>query len=273
MTTTAQSAISTVRTTPSRLNRRGLFFPGMGLLAVLIVLLAFVPEYAGRQHMKPPTSWPVSIHAAIMVAWIALFFVQAYLGATGRIAQHRRIGNFGFALGWLALLSMMFVHFRALAMHPLPEDRRIYDWLLPFLYVYFSFSVFFVWAYRKRVQPAWHKRLITFALFISLEAAVQRLQWLPSGFGYWPFAAFLDFCLLAPLITFDAVTLKWKLHPATARGGTRHTRRSSDPLFVVGNKCVKEFRILSRSHFHRTIRSIQGMKRGILSESSANRKL
>jgi len=218
MTTIPHSAISPVRATPPRLSRQGLFFPGMALLAVVIVLLAFVPEYAGQQHMKPPSSWPVIIHAAIMVAWIVLFFVQAYLGATGHIAQHRRIGNFGFALGWLALLSMMFVHFRGLATHPLPEDRRIYDRLLPFLYVYFSFSVFLVWAYRKRVQPAWHKRLITFALFISLEAAVQRLRWLPSGFGYWFFAAFLDSCLLVPLITFDAVTLKWKLHPATVRG-------------------------------------------------------
>lgn len=149
--------------------------------------------------------------------WVVLFFVQAYLGATGRIAQHRRVGNFGFALGWLALLSMMFVHFRGLATHPLPEDKRIYDWLLPFLYVYFSFSAFLVWAYRKRAQPAWHKRLITFALFISLEAAVQRLQWLPSGHGFWPLAGFLDGCLLIPLITFDAITLKWRLHPATTR--------------------------------------------------------
>jgi hypothetical protein len=126
----------------------------MALLAILIVLLAFVPEYAGQRQMKPPSSWPVIIHAAIMSAWVVLFFVQAYLGATGRIGQHRRVGNFGFALGWLVLLSMMFVQFRGLATHPLPEDKRIYDWLLPFLYVYFSFSIFLVWAYRNRLQPA-----------------------------------------------------------------------------------------------------------------------
>src|ERR1043166_390153 len=142
MTTTPQFAISPVRTTQPRLSRGGLFFPGMALLAVVIVLLAFVPEYAGQQHRKPPSLWPVIIHAAIMVAWVVLFFVQAYLGATGRIAQHRRIGNFGFALGWLALLSMMFVHFRGLATHPLPEDRRIYDRLLPFLYSIFHSQSF-----------------------------------------------------------------------------------------------------------------------------------
>jgi hypothetical protein len=33
-----------------------------------------------------------------------------------------------------------------------------------------------------------------------------------------PFAAFLDICLLVPLVVFDVTTLKRKLHPATIRG-------------------------------------------------------
>ncbi len=218
MMTASQPAINPVRPTPGRVAGRRLFFPGMALLAIAIVISAFVPEYLGygQPRRNFPSSWPVHLHTAIMLAWILMFFLQAYLGATGRIGQHRRIGNYGFALGWLALLSMMFVHFRGLATHPLPEDRRIYDWLLPFLYVYLSFSVLLTLAYLKRGQPEWHKRLITFALFISLEAAVQRLQWLPSG-GYWWFAAFLDSCLLVPLVTFDALKIR-KLHPATVRG-------------------------------------------------------
>jgi hypothetical protein len=190
----------------------------MALFAITIVALAFVPEYAGHERRNFPVAWAVRIHAAIMVAWITLFFVQAYLGATGRVAQHRRIGNYGIALGWLALLSMIFVQVRFLIVHPLPEDLSIYDHLLPFLYVYSTFSLFLVWSYRKRTQPDWHKRFITFALFLSLEAAFERLKWLPSGFGYWPVAAFLDVCLLVPLIFFDATTLKRKLHPATLRG-------------------------------------------------------
>ena len=190
----------------------------MALLAITIVVLAFVPEYFGQKHLNFPVARAVQIHAAIMVAWVAVFFVQAYLGATRRIRQHRAIGNFGIALGWLALLSMIFVQVRALVLNPLPEDRSIYDRLLPFLYVYSTFSLCLVWAYRKRTQPEWHKRYITFALFLSLEAAIQRLQWLPSGFGYWPFAAFLDACLLVPLFVLDATAPRRKLHPATLRG-------------------------------------------------------
>jgi hypothetical protein len=205
------------RSTAAHPARRS-FFPGMALLAVAITALAFVPEYFGHGRITPPVARPVQIHAGIMTVWIALFCVQAYLGATHRIAQHRRIGNYGFAVGWLALLSMIFVQGRFLIEHPAPDDLRLYDRLLPFLYVYATFSVFLFWAYRKRTQPEWHKRLITFALFLSLEAAVERLQWLPSGFGYWPFAAFLDVCLLVPLVVFDATTRRGTLHPATVRG-------------------------------------------------------
>jgi hypothetical protein len=102
-----------------------LFFPAMALFAIAIVLLAFIPEYVGHQHKSLPVAWAVRIHAAIMTAWIGVFFVQAYLGATRRIAQHRRIGNFGIAVGWLALLSMIFVQGRFLILNPLPEDISI----------------------------------------------------------------------------------------------------------------------------------------------------
>ncbi|HEU5400997.1 MAG TPA: hypothetical protein VFU86_06545, partial [Terriglobales bacterium] len=135
-----------------------------------------------------------------------------------RVAQHRRIGNFGIAIGWLAWLSLLIAEWHGIYSKSLPEDIRIYDRLLPFLYIFPTFAVFLVWAYRKRNQPQWHKRLITCALFLSLEAAIERLVWLPGGFGYWPFAIFLDGCLLVPLAGFDIITFNRKLHPATIRG-------------------------------------------------------
>jgi hypothetical protein len=75
---------------------------------------------------------------------------------------------------------------RFLILNQLPEDLSIYDRLLPFLYVYSTFSIFLFSAYRKRRQPDWHKRLITFALFLSLEAAIRRLEWLHRALGIGP---------------------------------------------------------------------------------------
>jgi hypothetical protein len=194
------------------------FFPGMALFALAVLIFAFVPEYVKYSQGSFPIAWVLHIHGAIMAAWVGVFSLQAYLGATGRIAQHRKTGNFGFAIAWLAWVSMIFVEWRALLVKAPPEDIRDYDWLLPGPYVYLTFPLFLAWAYRTRQRPEWHKRLITFALFLSLQAAIQRFLWIPGQFGYWPFAGVLDVCLLVPLVVYDLSPPKRTLHPATVRG-------------------------------------------------------
>ena len=116
---------------------------------------------------------------------------------------------------------MVFVEWRAMLVHPLPDKLAIYDELLPGPYIYLTFPIFLVWAYHERRRPMWHKRLMLFALFLSIGAAVQRYVWLPmyhTRAGYWPFIAFTDIALLVPLVTFDLVTLRGRLHPSTQRG-------------------------------------------------------
>jgi hypothetical protein len=217
MTTTGKlSAGPSIGVRPRRPFRR--FFPGMALFALAVLIFAFVPEYVRYSQGGFPIAWVLHIHGAIMAAWIGAFSLQAYLGATGRIAQHRKTGSFAFAIGWLAWVSMIFVEWRALLVKAPPEDIRDYDWLLPGPYVYLTFPLFLAWAYRTRQRPEWHKRLITFALFLSLQAAIQRFLWIPGGFGYWPFAGVLDVCLLVPLVVYDLRLPKRSLHPATVRG-------------------------------------------------------
>ena len=194
------------------------FFLGMATLAVFLLALAFVPEFVKFAHGTFPIPWILHVHAAIMASWVAAFVVQAWLGATGRSALHRRIGPYAIAIGWLAWASMIFVEFRALLVHPLPTDIRDYDWNLPGPYVYVTFAIFLAWAVHERRRPAWHKRLMTFALFLSLLAGIQRYLWIPIDYGYGPFAAVLDASLLVPLAGYDLYTLKGRLHPATIRG-------------------------------------------------------
>jgi hypothetical protein len=217
MTTTEKlSAGPSAKVRSKRPFRR--FFPGMALFALAVLIFAFVPEYVQYSQGIFPIAWVLHIHGAIMAAWIGAFLLQAYLGATGRVARHRKTGNFAFAIAWLAWVSMIFVEWRALLVKAPPEDIRDYDWLLPGPYVYFTFPLFLAWAYRTRQRPEWHKRLITFALFLSLQAAIQRFLWIPGHFGYWPFAGVLDVCLLLPLVVYDLSPPKRTLHPATVRG-------------------------------------------------------
>ena len=217
---TAELAVGSSR---QRRRRRPLrfFFIFMVAVSIAILALAFVPEFIAYAHGAFPIAPILHVHAAIMVAWVAAFAAQAYLGAKGKIVQHQRAGRIAFVIGWLAWASMVFVEWRAMLVHPLPDSLPPYDEFLAGPYIYLTFPVFLAWAYHERRRPMWHKRLMLFALFLSLGAAVQRYVWLPmtdSRAGYWAIAAFSDVALLLPLVAFDLVTLRGRLHPATVRG-------------------------------------------------------
>jgi hypothetical protein len=201
--------------------RLRLFFVYMVAAAVVILSLAFVPEAIDFARGTLPIPFILHVHAAIMAAWVAGFAVQAYLAVKGKIVQHQRAGEVTYAIAWLAWASMVFVEWRAIVAHPLPEELPPYDELLAGPYIYLTFPIFLAWAYRERRRPMWHKRLMLFALFLSLGAAVQRYAWLPmyrAHAGYWPIIAFTDLVLLLPLIAFDLVTLRRRLHPSTTHG-------------------------------------------------------
>ena len=198
--------------------RGNFFFCGMAGFAVVILMVAFVPEFRRYAAGTFPIAWILHIHAAIMFAWVGAFALQAYLGATGRTSIHRRTGTYAIALGWLAWASMIFVEFRGLVAHPLPTDLADYDWNLPGPFVYLTFGVFLGWAVWERRRPQWHKRLMTFALFLSIEAAIQRYAWIPRTYAFGGIAVVLDLALLAPLVAYDLRTHRLRLHPSTIQG-------------------------------------------------------
>ena len=190
----------------------------MAAFAVAIVLFGFVPEVRRFAAGTFPIPWVLHVHAAIMMAWVTSFCVQAWLGATGRTSLHRRLGNYTVALGCLACASMVFVEFRAFIAHPELRTPSDLDWKLPGPFIYLTFGAFLGWGYHERRRPQWHKRLMTFALFLSLEAAIQRFLWIPMTYGFGPFMLTLDVFLLVPLVAYDLRTLSGRLHPATLRG-------------------------------------------------------
>ena len=216
----------------------------MVALSVAILSLAFVPEFIAFAQGAFPIAPILHVHAVIMVAWVVAFAVQAYLGAKGRIVQHQRAGRIAFAIGWLAWASMVFVEWRAMLVHPLPDDLPPYDEFLAGPYIYLTFPFFLAWAYRERRRPMWHKRLMLFALFLSLGAAVQRYVWLPmtdTRAGYWAIAAFTDVTLLMPLATFDLMALRGRLHPATMRATAVLLSAQAVMLSLWGSSAWREF--------------------------------
>ncbi|WP_293941418.1 hypothetical protein [Sphingomonas sp.] len=209
-----------LQSVPSRRRHRPLqyFFPGMAVFAGLIIALGFVPEILRFAAGTFPIPWVLHIHAGIMFAWFGAFLLQAVLGATGRTALHRRVGLYAIFVGFLAFASMVFVEFRTFVAHPQWLTPKDLDWKLPGAFIYLTFGLFLAWAVRERRRPEWHKRLMTFALFLSLDAAIQRFVWIPMGYGFGPFALALDLFLLVPLFAYDLRVLNGRLHAATVRG-------------------------------------------------------
>jgi hypothetical protein len=183
-----------------------------------LAVVGFEPEVrrfaAGTFSIAPI----LHVHAGIMTAWLGTFAFQAWLGATGRTKLHRSVGRYAVTLGWLAFASMVFVEYRTNIAHPSLRTPYDLDWKLPGPFIFITFAIFLTWAVRERTRPQWHKRLMTFALFVSLDAAIQRFLFIPMDYGFGPFAIALNLCVVLPLAVYDWRTLNGRLHPATVRG-------------------------------------------------------
>lgn len=217
---------------PARLRPLRYFFPGMAAFAIVISIAGFEPEVRRFAAGTFPIAPILHVHAAIMVSWLSGFALQAWLGATRRTNLHRRTGRYVVALGWLACASMVFVEYRTNIAHPQLTTPYDLDWKLPGPFVFVTFGLFLAWAVHERRRPQWHKRLMTFAVFLSLDAAIQRFLFIPMDFGFWPFAAMLNVLLLVPLAAYDLRVLKGRLHPATIQG-TAMLLSTEAVLFVL----------------------------------------
>jgi hypothetical protein len=203
---------------PARRRPLRYFFPGMAAFAALIATIGFEPEVRRFAAGTFPIAPILHVHAAIMVSWLGAFALQAWLGATGRTKLHRKVGRYAIWVGWLACASMVFVEYRTNIAHPALTSNYDLDWKLPGPFLFLTFGAFLAWAIHERRRPQWHKRLITFAVFISLDAAIQRWVLIPMDYGFWPFALTMDLLLLVPLIGYDLRTLNGRIHSATVRG-------------------------------------------------------
>jgi hypothetical protein len=113
------------------------FFFSMAVVAALVVLVGFARTYfLAGMLLAPLPSRLVHIHAVVFLSWIALFATQFHPG----------------------------------------EDSMadVLDLYAVSVFGMLMFSVFICFAYRNRVHPAVHKRLILFATLCLLDAGFDR---------------------------------------------------------------------------------------------------
>jgi hypothetical protein len=205
-------------TAARRLDRSRYFFVGVGAVCILVALVGFGPSL--YKHVRGDRFIPliVHVHAAIMMGWVVLYTVQAGLAAHENLYRHRQLGCAAIVLAVAVWISMGVATIVALQRFDPDEFGFIVKPLLIQLGTMVVFPVFVTWGVLARRHTDWHQRLMTFATFALIQAALDRMDWLPNeGLPmFWHYGLRL-YILMIPLFAFDIVTLR-RIHPATLIG-------------------------------------------------------
>jgi hypothetical protein len=185
----------------------------MACLFPILVVIGFTPDYqAGAINAY----WFLHVHGAIMTLWILVFLAQAVLAAKGNLKFHRKLGLISAALGVLVFVSIAIATIHAkIAYSPPVGDNDAWGILAQQLYGLVLFGLFFTWGITVRKNAAPHKRLLLIATIVLVQAAVDRIRFLPQPALYVRFI-YLDI-LLIPLFIYDIFTIR-RIHKITMIG-------------------------------------------------------
>lgn len=193
---------------------------------IAIVLAGFIPDSLAKiaaveAGEKPPFPLVLHMHAVLMGSFLLLLLAQTTLMATGREANHRRLGLFAMVLA-PALVIVGFVlvpttyHGLWAAAQAAPPEARagiqqgIHIWeniMLLQIRIGILFPLFLIIALRARgVDAGLHKRMMILATAMALPAGIDRIPWLPTSMPESPLSPDL-YTLLAvsPMFIWDVV--------------------------------------------------------------------
>jgi hypothetical protein len=177
MATTAVRPVASVQVTRSLPGNRfdHIFFPGIAWLMLIIVFVGFAPTYylAGLVRAPLPATI-VHVHGALFSCWILLLIAQTSLVAAGRVNIHRRLGIAGFTLACLMIIAGVWVatEFLARGGGPVGMDARSF-YAIPLSNI-LVFGTLIPCAFRARINPPAHKRIILVATTALMTAAIAR---------------------------------------------------------------------------------------------------
>jgi hypothetical protein len=172
MTSTVYAASSTFA---ARRTQR--FYVWMAVTFMAIAVLGFVPTYwlpMTRGTLAVPPI--IHIHGVVFFAWIALYIVQTWLGATGNWSRHREVGVVGVSLA----TAMLIVGLATAATSMKLNDARGFDvagrqFSIVSVTAILLFAVLVAIALVNVRNPGVHKRLMLVATASLLQAPIGRV--------------------------------------------------------------------------------------------------
>ncbi len=197
------------------------FFSAMALLILATVFVGFARTYFLAGVFRAPLpNILIHIHGVVFSAWIVLLITQISLVTVGRVDIHRKLGLWGFGLACLMVVMGVLAASDSLLRGFSPPgsglDPKTF-YAIPILGILvFALLVFF--AYRKRFDPAAHKRLIMLATISLLLAPTGRPPFTAITAARPYLAGFFVWLFLLLLIGYDLWSTH-KVHRATIWGG------------------------------------------------------
>jgi hypothetical protein len=204
--------MATAIASPQKVRADDIFFPGMALLILGVVVLGFGQSYffAGMLRAKLPNTL-VHIHGAIFVSWIFFLVIQSSLVATGKVKWHMTLGIFGvIMLPLMAVFGVLtlFDSIRRNGTDVPPELLLAGDLSNLALFV-----VLTAWALLVRRNSASHKRLMILGTMAIMGPAIDRWPIPHTIIG--TLAIFLGLPLL--VVVYDLWSSR-RVHRSTAIG-------------------------------------------------------
>jgi hypothetical protein len=209
-------------------------FVFMAAWFIAIVLAGFIPDSLAKVELvrtgqRPPFPAVLHLHAVLMGSFLLLLLAQTWLMATGRCAQHMRLGIVAMVLA-PALVVVGFIlaptmyHMLWEGAQAAPPDKKaqmqgaLGVWeniLLLQIRIGILFPVFLAIALKARGRNAGiHKRMMFRATVMALPAGIDRIPWLASTMPASPVAPDAYTVLeIAPMFLWDVIRNR-TVHPA-----------------------------------------------------------
>ena len=176
----------------------------MAIVSLLAVCVGFARTYFLAGWFRAPLpNWLIHVHGAAFTLWIVLFVFQIGLVTARKPRCIAALARSASGLAVLMIVLGVLVASDRLARHVGEPDKTKPEDVLAFYAVpmgdMLMFATFGALGYRRRCDPAAHKRLMLFATFGLLDAAFDR--W--SVFDPYSLPV-LDVICFAPLILLTA---------------------------------------------------------------------
>ena len=200
--------MATAITAPGRLRTDDIFFPGMALLILGIVVTGFGKSYflAGMMRAKLPNAL-VHVHGAVFVLWIFLLVAQPWLIAAHRVKWHMKLGMLSLVL--VPAMSVLGVLTLFDFLRRTEPDEGAELLLVGDLEILLLFLILTAWGLLARRDAASHKRLMILGTMAIMGPAIARWDLgIPASLG-------IIFALPLLVVAYDLWILK-RVHRTTA---------------------------------------------------------